>query len=176
MTDKIPVTKNDLKFIAEESSLRELSERISTINWFSNQSEEIKVDVLERHSALVRQKRSSGESITPRASYSWLLLAAKQIRIDMNSLSFKKCLSIAQTEDISRKRIEGFRSPRRKKVSKKLDIFRKAFFPLVSILKDEKHYSWSEIVRYLRKYHKFTISKAYLQVTYHKLQKELNPC
>ncbi len=166
--------KTNTKSIAEISMLIDLSERMSVLNWCANQGEELKIEVMQRHASLIRQRRTPGESITAEMSYSLLLLAAKQIRIEMSGLALKRDLSVAQTEELSRKRIEGFRKPKKRKGSNKLNRLRKDFFALIILLKENQKYSWSEIIDYLRHNHQFDVSKAYIQVAYNKLRIEVS--
>lgn len=166
------IKKIDSKYLAEISSLNSLTERNAALNWFADQSEEIKISVLERHGSLLHQRHLPGIPVTPELSFSLLILASKQIRIYLNSLHFKRDLTIAETEDFSRIRIEGFRKPAKKKISKKLNRFKKEFLPLATLLRSEHKYSWNEIVGYLWKHHQYDISKAYIQQIFKKLSKE----
>lgn len=166
--------KINTKYIAETSTINDLSGRNAALNWFSDQSEEIKIEVMARHSSLMHQQRQPGEKITPEFSFSLLILAAKQIRIDQNAMRFKRDLSVAATEELSRKMIEAGKKPARKKGSKKLARLRKEFLPMIVLLRDQHDYSWSEIVKFLWNNHQFEVSKAYLQAAYKKLREEIN--
>lgn len=166
-------TIDNTKHLAEISTLSSASERTSAMNWLAAQSEEVKISTFERHGSLLKQKIGPGETASPSVSYCLLILAAKQIRIDMSALSFKRELSTQQTEEISRQRIEGFRKPKKVKGCKKLNRLRIEFLPLIVLLNERHHYSWSEIVKYLWTHHKFDISKAYLQTSYKKLTAEV---
>lgn len=167
-----PASKISKKRIAEWSTINDLSGRIAAANWFSNQGEEIKVEVFSKHSDLIHQKRIPGEPITPEFSYSMFLLASKLVRINEEALAHKRELSILQTEELARKRAEGFKKPKKKKGSKKLNQIRKQFFAMITILRETHKYSWSEVVAYLQNYHHFIVSRAYIQQAYRTLQEE----
>lgn len=161
----------NLKYISEFSTLS-TPERNAVLNWLSNQSEEIRLIVFKRHADLIHQKRAPGEHLSPELSYSLLLLAAKQQRIELTALSFKRDLSIAQTEDISRLKI-GNRPAKKKKGGKKLNRIRKEFFPMITLLRDSYNYSWNDVVIFLQREYAVSISKAYIQIAYKKLLSEV---
>ena len=168
----LPSIKVNKKVIAELSTINDLAGRLNAANWMANQGEEIKLEIFAKHGELIRQRRVPGESITPEFSYSMFLLASKLVRINEESLAHKRELSILQTEDLARKRAEGFLKPKRKKGSKKLSQIRKQFFAMIKVLKETHNYSWSEVVAYLQNYHQFIVSRAYIQQAYRQLQKE----
>ena len=166
------MSKPNIKLISELSTLSGLPERVAAMNWFALQSEEIKVEVLARQSSLTYQK-SGAYSPTPEFWYGLLILAIKQIRMTQSAMAFKRNLTTAETEELSIKRIQG-KPLAVIKGSKKLDRFRKDFFPLVELLRSEHQYSFTNVISFLRTHHGYDISKSYLQNAYKICKEELS--
>lgn len=159
--------------ICEKSKLT-LPERQAALSWFATQSEEVKIMIMKKHSALIHQTHVKGVGVTPYQSYALLAFAAKLTRVDLTALALKRDLSILETETISRLKIEGYlEKPRRKKPQKKLIQFRRQFFPLVTLLKETHGFSWKQVTGYLYEHHKFEISKAHIQQVYKILKSEV---
>lgn len=171
-TITLPVKINK-KHIAELSTINDLSARIAAMNWSSSQGEEIKIDIFTLHTDLIRQRRVPGKPVTAEFSYAMFLLASKNTRINEEALRYKRDLSVLETEEIARKRAEGFQKPKRKKGSKKLSQIRKQFFAMITILREKHGYSWAEVCAYLHNYHAFIVSRAYIQQAYRQLKEEV---
>lgn len=168
-----PCLKYDLKRIAEVSESPALSERISAVNWLASQGEESKLEVLKKHSEILKHKREPGWPITPELSYGALVLAAKIIRRIDESLAQKRALSVAEANEIALKRAVGFIKPPRKKGAAKFNQIRSQFFGVIQNLRNEHRYSWSEVAAYLQKYHRFVASRAYVQQSYTQIINEM---
>lgn len=164
--------KVDTSLIGELSETQTRPQRVAEINWFSSQSEEVKLEIMAKQASLLQQKRTPGQPITPELSYSMLVLAAKIVHREFTALSEKRKVTEVEGSEIDRKRITAFVEHKSRKEARKRSQIRLQYMGIIKVLREEKGFSWSDIAAYLQQYHAFIVTRAYIQQNYDAIRKE----
>jgi hypothetical protein len=166
--------KVNVKRLGELSELASLSERNAAIKWYVEQGESTRLETFEKQTELIRQSRRDGGIVmNPEFLYSMHLLAIKIIRRTEEALSRKRSVSIAEADEVARKRAKGFLQQKKVKSSVKFSQIRIQFYGVITHLRETQGYSWDDVAAYLQRYHNFICSRAYLQQSFNKITKGL---
>lgn len=156
-----PAPAYDRQLLAEISETGSPAERSKALVWLADQGEATQVEVIRKRDELLRQKRLPGATVTPELSLGCLVLAAKILRRDEEALALKARLTEAQAGDVTRRRMDRFKTQRKGKRAPKYEMIRVQFYELITGLL-EKKFSLADISLYLYQYHKFPITRGHL--------------
>lgn len=166
-----PAPTYDRHLLGEISGTGSPSERSKALSWLADQGESTQIEVIRKRDELLHHKRLPGAMVTPELSLGCLVLAAKILRRDEEALALKARLTEAQAGDVSRRRMDKFKTQRKGKRSPKYEMIRVQFYELITDLL-EKKFSLADISLYLYQYHKFPITRGHLQKCLKKINAE----
>lgn len=162
--------KIDSALINKLAGTSGIPERIASLNWIAKQPEEVKILFAQK----IQKLFDSAEEITPEFLYAMVLIASNETRMDEEALSRKRRVDQETADEISRRRIEGFRQPKKRKSAVAYQRIKIDFYELIKKLREEHQYSWSEVCAYLQNYHNLVATRAYIQQSYVKATKEIS--
>ncbi len=162
----------DRKKLAEIAELETPGERAAELRWLGEQGEITQLEIMARRDLIYRQKRESGEPYSVELSQGALLLAVKIIHREQRALSMKMALDAATAADVSKRKMDKYKSRRKSQRSPKYSEIKNRFFVLIERML-ERGFSWADISFYLQKEHGFPCTRGYLCNAYKRIKEEL---
>lgn len=147
------------------------SERAAALTWFSEQGESIQIEAFRLQTELLRQRRKQGERVSPELAYALLVSVSLKMRFEESSLRMKKRLDEAEAGRIHKRRVERFKASKHQNSGAKREVIRTRYYHLVQKLRTEDQMGWRSCADYLKKFHHFDVTYAYLQRTMLELEK-----
>ena len=140
------------------------SEKVSAIKWFAQQPRSVQLEAIKLQTDLLRQGRGKGIKTTPETVLDQLAEASRKMRYEEESLRLKAKLSQDEAKKVHDRRVTRFKASRKNgKPSPKRESIRLKFFHLVQDLRSKENFGWRNCASYLREYHKFNVTHAYLK-------------
>ena len=140
------------------------SEKTSALKWFGQQPRPVQLEAIKFQTDLLRQARSKGVKSTPENVLDQLAEASRKMRYEEESLRLKAKLSQDEAKKVHERRVIRFKASRNNgKPSPKREAIRLKFYHLVQDLRSKEKFGWRNCAAYLREYHKFNVTHAYLK-------------
>lgn len=172
-SDGVEQAGHDKKLLAKISELSTPAERKAELRWYADQGEDTQLEITTRRDIIYRQKREDGEPTSTELSHGSLLLSIKIVHREQKVLSMKEALDPATAGDVSRRKMDKFKSRRQVQRSPKYEKIRVQFFVMITRMKEE-NFSWQDIRDFLHQEHNFPCTRAYLYNSYMKAKKEFD--
>ncbi len=147
------------------------TKRAAAITWLAAQGEAIQIEAFRQQTDLLRQKRKQGERVSSELAYSLLVRVSLKMRFEESALRMKRRLEEEEAGTIHKRRVERFKASRRPKGGPKREIIRTRYYHLVQRLRNEEQMAWRSCAAFLKKFHNFSVTYAYLQRTMLELEK-----
>jgi hypothetical protein len=162
----------NIGMIAKYSETTSSADRATALKWFASQGEDTQAEVLQKHGALLHEKRTPGIPITAELSLGMLVLASKIFQREEMALQAKQRLDLSKSADVSRRRMNSLKIERRTKTAPKYEKIRIEYYPVITELIAAGN-SWNMVSAYLSKFYRFPVTTAYLYNSYQKIKKNL---
>jgi len=148
------------------------SEKAAALKWFGQQPKAVQLEAIKLQTDLLRQARGKGIKVTPENVLDQLAEASRKIRYEEESLRLKAKLTQDEAKRVHDRRVTRFKASRKNgKPSPKREAIRLKFYHLVRDLRTKENFGWRNCAAYLREYHKFCVTHAYLKEVIEDLEK-----
>ncbi|MFA6412604.1 MAG: hypothetical protein WCW53_07880 [Syntrophales bacterium] len=163
----------DLDYMDQLTSPLTQAQRDKIFRWFSREPEAVRIEIARRHGEIVQKLWKQREkNLMPEfhlAAWTLAIHSVKELlgpkekkgKYSAEELKALEALSVARVK-VKRKRKEG---PVEGKI-------RKAYYHVITKLREEENFSWRDLGEYLKKTFKMKCSYGHLRRAYKKIQAE----